>query len=56
MMGDIMILPCATSLSTAQVSATMAPVMEAVRVPPSASSTSQSRVMVYSPSLVRSTA
>ena len=42
--------------STAQVRATIAPVMDAVRVPPSASSTSQSRVIVRSPSAVRSTA
>ena len=34
----------------------MAPVMDAVRVPPSASSTSQSSVIVLSPSAFRSTA
>ena len=44
------------SRSTAHVSATMAPVMDAVRVPPSASSTSQSSVIVRSPSAFRSTA
>ena len=44
------------SLSTAMTSATYAPVMLAVRVPPSAVSTSQSKVMVHSPSLVMSTA
>ncbi|MNP33898.1 hypothetical protein D3C76_1271620 [compost metagenome] len=49
-------LPAATSLFRASASATQAPVMEAVRVPPSAWITSQSRVMVNSPSVFRSTA
>ena len=48
--------PYLEGLSTAHTSATKAPVMDAVRVPPSASSTSQSRVMVLSPSWVISTA
>ena len=42
-------------LSTASAKATKAPVIEAVRVPPSACSTSQSRVTVRSPSAFRST-
>ena len=44
-----------TSCSQASASATKPPVTEAVRVPPSACSTSQSMVMVRSPSAFRST-
>ncbi len=47
---------CATSLAQASASATHAPVIEAVRVPPSACSTSQSSVTVRSPSAERSSA
>ncbi len=44
----------ARSLSSAIASATMPPVIDAVRVPPSASSTSQSTVIIRSPSLSKS--
>ena len=47
-------LPCAFSHDTASWAATKAPVMAAVRVPPSACSTSQSRWRVRSPSALRS--
>ena len=53
-MGEAPILPCASNWITASCAATKAPVMAAVRVPPSACSTSQSSVMVRSPSLARS--
>ena len=42
MMGESASVPACISLSTAMHSATKAPVMEAVRVPPSAWITSQS--------------
>ena len=48
-MGFFSISPFCISLCTAITSATYAPVMAAVRVPPSACSTSQSSVMVRSP-------
>ena len=48
------ILPCASSQLTASCAATKAPVMAAVRVPPSACSTSQSRLIVRSPKAARS--
>ncbi len=48
-------LPKASNWRIATDRATNAPVMEAVRVPPSACSTSQSRMMVRSPRAVRST-
>ncbi|MCY1282026.1 hypothetical protein D9M70_308480 [compost metagenome] len=44
------------STLSASISATVAPVIEAVRVPPSAWITSQSTYRVFSPSLVRSSA
>ena len=46
--------PCAPSQVTASASATYAPVIAAVRVPPSACRTSQSSAMVFSPSALRS--
>ena len=52
--GDTASLPCAISLLTASCAATKAPVIAAVRVPPSAWSTSQSSWMVRSPSALRS--
>ena len=54
--GLCLIMPFSTIQFSASTSATQAPVMEAVRVPPSACSTSQSTVMECSPSAVRSTA
>ena len=56
MMGESTSTPSAISLSTAMHSAANAPVMEAVRVPPSAWITSQSMYTVRSPSRVRSQA
>ena len=52
--GSEVSLPAASRPFTASRSATQAPVMAAVRVPPSACSTSQSRWMVRSPSRFRS--
>ena len=52
--GDWVILPAAISVFTASCAATHAPVMAAVRVPPSAWITSQSSWMVRSPSNFRS--
>ena len=49
--GDTGILPSATIQSKASIAATAAPVMAAVRVPPSACSTSQSSLSVNSPNL-----
>ncbi|MNX44492.1 hypothetical protein D3C86_749800 [compost metagenome] len=54
LMGEVLSAPEASSLSTASCAATKAPVMAAVRVPPSACSTSQSRWMVRSPKAARS--
>ena len=48
--------PSSTSFRQARLSATKPPVTEAVRVPPSPWSTSQSMVMVRSPSFLLSTA
>ncbi|CAN3999129.1 DUF4180 domain-containing protein, partial [Dysosmobacter welbionis] len=48
--------PSSTSFRQARASATKPPVTDAVRVPPSPWSTSQSMVMVCSPSFARSTA
>lgn len=56
MMGFSAISPFCMSLWTAITSATYAPVMDAVRVPPSACKTSQSSVMVRSPKRRMSTA
>ena len=52
--GDAPSLPCAISQVTASCAATKAPVIAAVRVPPSAWSTSQSSEIVRSPSAARS--
>jgi hypothetical protein len=52
--GEAAMRPWASSQVTASCAATQAPVMAAVRVPPSACSTSQSRWMVRSPSALRS--
>ena len=52
--GSLLILPCSTKLMSASCRATQAPVMLAVRVPPSAWMTSQSTVMVNSPRWSRS--
>mmetsp|Transcript_5509 Transcript_5509/g.9853 ORF Transcript_5509/g.9853 Transcript_5509/m.9853 type:complete len:522 (+) Transcript_5509:215-1780(+) len=54
LIGDCAILPSASSRLTASWAATKAPVIAAVRVPPSACNTSQSSVMVRSPSRARS--
>ncbi|CNU11043.1 Uncharacterised protein [Salmonella enterica subsp. enterica serovar Bovismorbificans] len=54
--GLVFSLPLATNLFSASANATQAPVIDAVRVPPSAWITSQSSVMVNSPSVFRSTA
>ena len=48
-------MPASTSFSSARPSATNAPVMDAVRVPPSAWITSQSIQTVRSPNFSRST-
>ncbi len=48
--GERTSLPCASSQATASCAATKAPVIAAVRVPPSACSTSQSSEIVRSPS------
>src|SRR5215472_6423684 len=53
--GAVESVPASTSFSMARPRATKAPVMDAVRVPPSAWMTSQSRVMVRSPNRLRST-
>ena len=55
-MGSSLRTPSSTSFRQARASATNPPVTEAVRVPPSPWSTSQSMVMVRSPSFVISTA
>ena len=55
-MGESNSLRSAISLSTARHSATKPPVIDAQRVPPSASMTSQSMVIVRSPNFVISTA
>ena len=54
MSGDTGSSPSDISDAIASASATYAPVIDAVRVPPSATSTSQSIVMLRSPSSVRS--
>jgi hypothetical protein len=54
LIGEAASLPSAISLLTASCAATKAPVMLAVRVPPSACSTSQSSEMVRSPRAFRS--
>ena len=48
--GEAFRIPAATMRSMASAKATKAPVIEAVRVPPSASMTSQSSQTVRSPS------
>ena len=53
-MGEVAILPLASSVFTASCAATQAPVMAAVRVPPSAWITSQSSTMLRSPRSLRS--
>ena len=53
--GIALIAPYCTSLPSARASATHAPVMDAVLVPPSACRTSQSSMTVRSPSAVVST-
>ena len=53
--GDTFSVPAATSAFRARASATAAPVMAAVRVPPSAWITSQSRITVRSPRACMST-
>ena len=53
-MGLTVSLPCCSNRLMASCAATKAPVMAAVRVPPSACSTSQSRLMVRSPRASRS--
>ena len=52
--GDCANVPLAIKPLTASAAAMKAPVIAAVRVPPSACKTSQSRVMVRSPSALRS--
>ena len=47
--GDDLMRPVRTIQSNASTTATLAPVMAAVRVPPSACMTSQSTFSVYSP-------
>jgi hypothetical protein len=54
--GDFFSVPAATSAFRASPSATAAPVIAAVRVPPSAWITSQSRITVRSPRACMSTA
>ena len=54
-MGDLVSSPFSMSFSTASEAATQAPVIDAVRVPPSAWSTSQSMHSVRGPSRSRST-
>ncbi len=53
--GEAFRVPAATNFPRARARATQAPVMEAVRVPPSAWRTSQSRMMVRSPRAFMST-
>ena len=54
MIGSFFSTPSSRRYAHARASATQAPVMEAVRVPPSAWTTSQSRTMVFSPRALRS--
>ena len=53
--GEVLRVPAVTSFWRAMARATQAPVMAAVRVPPSAWRTSQSRMMVRSPRAFMST-